>query len=141
MWLAYALLAAILWGLNYTLAEKILQSISPITLLAFEMLAGAIVFFIMSLGMNFKTDWGTLTTQPSLLWMTIVEVITVLSGSFFIVASIQAKNATVAGIIELIYPLFTILFTWVLFRENHVNIPVLLGGGFILLGVVIISYA
>ncbi|VVC77122.1 hypothetical protein AQUSIP_24490 [Aquicella siphonis] len=141
MWFAYALLAAVLWGLNYSLAEKILQSISPITLLALEMLAGAILFFIISYCMNLRADWVTLTTRPSVLWMTILEIIVVLTASFFIVASIQGKNATVAGIIELIYPLFTILFTWVLFRENHVNLPVMIGGGFILLGVLIISYA
>lgn len=42
MWLTYAIIAAILWGFNYALAEKILQSISPVSLLALEMLFGAI---------------------------------------------------------------------------------------------------
>lgn len=45
MWLVFAITAALLWGLNYSLAEKVLQSISPVTLLALEMLVGAIVFY------------------------------------------------------------------------------------------------
>lgn len=48
MWVTYAIFAAILWGLNYALAEKILHHISPITLLSLEMLIGAVFFFILS---------------------------------------------------------------------------------------------
>jgi len=140
-WIIYAILAAILWGLNYTLAEKILQSISPITLLALEMLFGGVLFFIISYFMQLKTDLITLTTQPTLFLLTVCEIIAVLIASYFIVLSIHSKNATVAGIIELIYPLFTIMFTWLLFRENHLNLPTLIGGGFILIGVLIISFA
>jgi drug/metabolite transporter (DMT)-like permease len=141
MWLAYALLAAVLWGLNYSLAEKVLQGIAPITLLAFEMLFGAIIFFIISYFTTLKSDWSALLARPDLRWLTICEIIAVLIASYFIVLSIHTKNATVAGIVELIYPLFTILFTWLIFREAHLNIPVILGGLFILCGVLIISMA
>lgn len=62
-------------------------------------------------------------------------------ANLFIVYSIQVKDATAAGIVELIYPLFTILFTWLLFRENHITAPVILGGGLIFAGVLLISQA
>lgn len=140
-WIIYAVLAAILWGLNYSLAEKVLQSISPITLLALEMLTGSIIFLVLAYFMQLKTDLTVLLTQPKLLCWTIAEIFVVLIASYFIVVSIQSKNATVAGIIELIYPIFTILFTWILFQENHVNFPTIFGGIFILLGVIIISFA
>jgi drug/metabolite transporter (DMT)-like permease len=140
-WIIYAVLAAILWGLNYSLAEKLLQSISPITLLALEMLTGSIIFLVISYFMQLKSDLTILFTQPKLLWLTMTEIMVVLIASYFIVVSIHSKNATVAGIIELIYPLFTILFTWLLFNESHVNLPTLLGAMFILVGVIIISFA
>jgi len=141
MWLTYAILAAIFWGLNYALAERILHSISPVTLLAMEMLVGGVFFFVISYFTTLKTDVVILTTQLNVLWITLVEIIIVLAASFFIVSSILGKNATVAGIVELIYPLFTILFTWLFFHENHVNLPVIIGGGFILVGVFLISFA
>jgi drug/metabolite transporter (DMT)-like permease len=141
MWLVCALLAAVLWGLNYTLTEKILRYIAPTTLLAFEMLIGAICFLIISYFTNLKQDVTTLMSQSAILKITILEIIVVILANFLIVYSIHAKNATVAGIIEIIYPLFTILFTWLIFQESHLNIPVLLGGGLILLGVFIISFA
>ena len=141
MWLTYALIAALLWGLNYTLAEKILHSISPVTLLALEMLTGAIVFSLISYFTTIKKDMSLLITEPKVLWLTLAEVVIVLVASFFIVSSIRLKNATVAGVVELIYPLFTILFTWVLFQENHLSSSVILGGLLIFFGVLIISLA
>lgn len=141
MWLTYALFAAILWGFNYALAERILQSLSPITLLALEMLTGALVFSAISYFTTMKKDLQVLVTEPNILWLTIAEVVVVLLASFFIVSSIRFKNATVAGIVELIYPLFTILFTWFLFSQNHLNLSVIVGGALILIGVLIISFA
>ncbi|MBX3709697.1 MAG: DMT family transporter [Gammaproteobacteria bacterium] len=141
MWLTFAILAAILWGLNYALAEKILQNISPVTLLALEMLVGAICFISISFFTDLKADLITLATQPKIRWLTIAEVLVVLIASYFIVISIHRKDATVAGIVELIYPLFIIFFTWLFFHENHLNIPVLIGGTLILIGVFVISFA
>lgn len=141
MWLFCAFLAAILWGLNYSLAEKILRSISPMTLLALEMLSGALVFFILGYATQLKGDIALLATNRELRWLVSIETIVALLASVLIVFSIQAKNATVAGIIELIYPLFTIFFTAFLFHESHLNISVVIGGGLILIGVVIISFA
>ncbi|KTC87865.1 MULTISPECIES: DMT family transporter [Legionella] len=141
MWVTFAIIAAILWGLNYTLAEKILNSISPVSLLALEMLGGAIMFTILSYFTTMKKDFEIIVTQPNVRWLILAEIIVVLLASFFIVASIRLKNATVAGILELMYPLFTILFTWLLFHQTHVNIPVIIGGILIFIGVVIISLA
>ena len=141
MWLTYAILAAILWGLNYTLAERLLNSISPTTLLAFEMLVGTISFFIVSWFFNLKKDVALISAEPSVLFLLIAEIVVVLLANLLIVYSIQAKNATVAGFVELIYPLFTILFTWLIFHENHVSLPVVIGGGLIMIGVYMISFA
>src|SRR6476619_4978631 len=98
-WIMYAFFAAVLWGLNYTLAEKVLQNISSLTLLALEMLAGAIIFLVLSYFTQLKTDLNILITQPKLLGWAVLEIIVVLIASYFIVISIQSKNATVAGII------------------------------------------
>jgi drug/metabolite transporter (DMT)-like permease len=141
MWLIFAILAAVFWGLNYTLAEKILESISPFTLLALEMLVGGLLFFVASYFTSLKPDLMLLIKQPDLLRLTLIEIVTVSVAAYFIVASIQGKNATVAGIIELIYPIFIILFTWLIFHENHINFPVMIGGGLIVAGVVVISFS
>ncbi|HHF7365965.1 TPA: DMT family transporter [Legionella bozemanae] len=141
MWFTFAIFAAILWGFNYALAEKILHSISPSTLLALEMIIGAILFTCISFFTTMKRDVEILTTDSGLLLLTIVEIAIVLIASYFIAASINLKNATIAGIVELTYPIFTIIFTWFLFNQAHVNFSVIVGGLLIFIGVLVISLA
>ena len=141
MWFTFAIIAAILWGFNYALAEKILKSISPTTLLALEMIIGAVLFTCISFFTTMKKDIEILTADSSLLLLTIAEIAIVLIASYFITTSINLKNATIAGIVELTYPIFTIIFTWFLFNQNHVNLSVILGGLLIFAGVLIISLA
>lgn len=141
MWFIYAVLASILWGLNYALAEKILYRISPISLLTIEMWLGAILFTAIAYFTTLKKDIAILASDHLILWLTIAEALVVLVAGFFIAASIHLKDATVAGIIELTYPLFTIFFTWFFFNELHVNSSVVIGGILIFLGVLIISLA
>jgi len=141
MWIVYAVLAAVLWGLNYSVAERVLKDISPVTLLALEMLGGGILFLGLSFILNLKSDYINIFRSGSTFTWVTLEVITVIIANFFIVYSIQAKNATVAGLVELMYPIFTIMFSWFLFKYYHVNLPVLVGGSLIMIGVTIISFA
>lgn len=139
MWIALALMAAVLWGLNYTLAERVLQNISVFTLLAMEMLIGTVVFSLLAWCTSLKKDLTALVSETNLLWITLAEIVIVTLASYLVVVSIRAKNATAAGIIELVYPLFTIFFTWILFRENHANSSVWIGGALVFAGVFILG--
>ena len=53
--------------------------------------------------------------------------------------SIEAKNATVASLIEVTYPLFTAFFAWALFRQTTLNAATIIGGLFIFAGVLIVA--
>lgn len=141
MWLIYAVFAAILWGLNYSIAEKVSEHISLITMLAIEMILGSIISSCIAYFYSFKPDVITLWNNPSLMRLALSQVLIFTLASVFIVISIQNKNATVAGLIELTYPVFTILFTWYFFHQNHISLPIIIGGGFITIGVLIISLA
>jgi drug/metabolite transporter (DMT)-like permease len=140
MWLIYASCAAILWGLSYSLTEKIFQcNFSPLTLVALQMFFGSCLFLTVSYNTKLKPDLVLLFSNRSLLWITMAELLVACLGNLLISMSIQAKNATLAAVIELSYPIFTVLFTWVLFKENHFNKGVLIGGIFIFTGMFIIS--
>lgn len=139
MWFIYAIVAAILWGINYSLAEKIGERISLLTLLAFEMLLSVLLVGAYAYFTSLKTDMATLYASPPLLRLTVIEVVVVMLANVAIVLSIQSKNATTAGLIELSYPLFTMLFTWILFHEHHLNLATIIGSILIGLGVVCVS--
>lgn len=141
MWLIYAILASVIWGLDYTLGEKIFRSkISPITLLFLQLLFGVIAFFIIGTRSNqLKQDISVLMTNTQTLWWVLLALLTFNAGNLLIFLSIQAKNATLAGLIELSYPIFTVLFSWLLFNETHLTPSVITGSLFIFAGVFIIS--
>ncbi len=78
------------------------------------------------------------SAQPELLWL-IVAVVAAASAGLLIFMSIEAKNATVASLIEVSYPLFTAFFAWAFFRQNTISVSTLIGALFILIGVAIVA--
>ena len=59
-------------------------------------------------------------------------------AEFGIGYSIQGKNATLAGLIEISYPLFIALFAYFLFGEMQIGVASALGGVLIFAGVALI---
>ena len=139
MWFVYALMASVLWGINYALAEKIGQRISLISLITVEMALGALVLGLWGYCTSLKPDLDTLWTNKPLMTLTFIEIGVMLLANVAIVLSIQSKNATSAGLVELSYPLFIILASWVLFHEHHLNLPIIIGSAFIAAGVICVS--
>jgi len=139
MWIAFAISAAIVWGLDYTLAERILlHKISPYTLISLQMLVGATVFSCIGFNTQLKQDLTVIIQDRQLLFLLIACIITFNAGNLLIFLSIKASNATFAAILELCYPLFTILFTWLFFRVSHMSPGVMIGSVFIFTGIFLI---
>ncbi len=141
MWLVYAIAASILWGLVYSLSEKIFRyDISPQTLLAAQMCLGGIIFLLFSYNTTLKKDMALIISNHRLFIILISELVAVIIANYLISLSIQAKDATLAGLIEQSYPIFTIFFTWVIFKESHLTAGVIIGSIMIFLGIVIMAY-
>jgi drug/metabolite transporter (DMT)-like permease len=141
MWLQYALIASILWGLNYTLNAKLLHFFSPLSLMAVQMGLGSILFFCMSNFSKLNHEAKILIHHKQLIWIVLSTVLIMMLANFCIYKSISSKNAVLAAIIETCYPVFTLLFSWLIYRENFFNSHTILGGLFILIGIIVISKA
>ena len=112
MWIVYALLASVVWGLDYVLAEKIFQSrISPQTLLALQMLVGAIIFLSLAYFTTLRGDALILASDNRACWLTVAALIGFAVANLLIAMSIKAKNAALAGLIEISYPIFIAFFS------------------------------
>jgi drug/metabolite transporter (DMT)-like permease len=140
MWLGWAIGAAVLWGLVYVLMERLFHAVSVATVLLITSLLGAGVF------LPFAWLHGDLARDVRTIWLTPVVLRTLLAycaawiaAEICISLSIAAKNASLAGLIEISYPIFIIFFSIVLFQENPLNLPVVIGGGLIFTGVAIIG--
>lgn len=140
--LILAILAAIVWGLDYSLAEEIFKKkISPFTLLSLEMFFGSIFVGLISYGSHFKADVQMLLTDRRAMWLFLAILVTFSLANLLIFFSIElGRNATIVAVIEMCYPVFTVLFTWFLFHKSHLSPSLIIGGVVILIGVFIVYY-
>ena len=139
MWLFYAIVAAMLWGLNYSLNERVFEKeVSPATLLVFQAMAGMLIAGLVG-GRSIPGDLRAVATDRATLGFAVAALFSYGLGNLMISLSIQAKNATVAGLVELSYPIFTVLFSYLLFKKWHLS-PMGMGGGvLIMIGVAMVG--
>lgn len=130
-WLFYAAMAAVFWGLNYVVEEKLLQTFSVIQMLFFS--SFFITVLMASYCWYFKLLPGTkLLAAANKKWL-LLMVTSHVAAIYLILLSIQMAEAHQAAIVEITYPLFTVLFSWVLFRVR-IHWSFFVGGGLILAG-------
>ncbi|HEX2752406.1 MAG TPA: DMT family transporter [Alphaproteobacteria bacterium] len=140
-WIVYAISAAVLWGLSYTMTEQVMKKLSAMSVMFFCSLGGAL--FALTAGLllgSFKRDWQIIKTAGLELKLLGACVAVVIVANVFILLSIKAKNATMAGMIEITYPLFTAIFAWVLFKEAQMTTGTLIGFMLIVVGVACIYF-
>ncbi len=136
----YAIGAAITWGLVYAIDQKILSGVSPLTLLFIDSILAAIimlpfVFFdhgsIKNLLSSSKTTWSLIILSIALATL----------ANFLIFSGIKNLDASTASIIEIAYPFFVVLFSYILFRSTP-NIYFFIGGTLVFIGsIIIIKFA
>lgn len=136
-WYIAALAAAVVWGVHYPLVDNALRKLSLVTVLVLTAVPLVLLapFFHKTLTADFEVlkNLGWAGSAPIL-----ALALTSLAGSVLLFMSIDSKNATLASVIEISYPLFVGLFAYLLFRHMHVNASVVLGGLLVFAGVVII---
>ena len=133
-WYLAALGAAVMWGLHYPLIGHALKYISLPSVLVLSVLPLFVLgpFFVRPVLADLQTlmglDWGVRG-------LILAIAVTSLAGTVFLYLAIGGKNATLAAVIEISYPVFVALFAWLLFREVHINASVIAGGLLVFAGV------
>jgi drug/metabolite transporter (DMT)-like permease len=141
LWLLYALGAALIWGINYAVSGRLLErGMSPQTLFFVDLVFGTLALGAM---ITFSGRWSATISElqnarPDFVWL-VIAVAAAAAAGLLIFMSIEAKNATVASLIEVTYPLFTALFAWALFRQSTLNAATIIGALFIFAGVLIVA--
>ncbi len=140
MWILLALGASLFWGMSYVLSEEIYKKISVFTALSITSLAVFVLTLIIAYFTgNLKPDLAEIVSSKRLMWYVFGAIIALLVAELFIGFSITAKNATLSGLIEISYPIFIALFSYILFK-NSVTLSTVIGGIIIFTGVFVIYY-
>ncbi len=136
-WYVTALAAALIWGIHYPLVDNALKKMSLYSVLLLTALPVVLLapFYLQNLRQDIITFTGLALSQQ----LTISAIgLTSIAASVLLFMSIGSKNATLASLIEITYPVFVALFAFVMFRHIHLNASVIIGGTLVIAGVAII---
>lgn len=140
MWILFAIGASLFWGLTYVFNERVYEKISVLTSLGITSLIVALITLLLSFVLGtLKSDIALLGSSKPLFWYFVGGVVALLVAEIFIGFSITAKSATLAGLVEISYPIFIALFSYFFFKQG-VAIPTILGGVVIFIGIFIIYF-
>lgn len=138
-WYIAALGAALTWGLHYPLVGFAMQRISLFSVLLITIIPVLLLAPLFAGQLN--TDLQNFRALPtSEQWMISVTGLTSIAGTAFVFLAISGKNATLASLIEISYPVFVAFFSYVIFKQMHVNASVILGGLMVVSGAGLIIY-
>lgn len=140
-WSFFALSAAVLWGAGYLMYELLLKSISASTSLFASYFGTMFVYaaWVFASGTG-RADWAVLRQGGTEAKLLAGIVATGALANLAFLASMRLKNATVSGMIEITYPLFTALFAWVFLQETQASPGAFFGFFLILMGIACIFY-
>lgn len=141
MWLAYALLASLLWGVSYAAAGRVLgRGLSSVSFYTCYLLFGTVAvggYFVLS-GRAAKLAGDLRALGADWAWL-LVAVVAAPAAGLLIFAAIAEKNAPVASLIEISYPLSAAFFAWLFFRESHLNVQTGIGAALIYAGIIVVA--
>lgn len=130
----YAIGAAVLWGLLYTIDGKILSKMSPMNLLFVQsLLIGLVALPFVAFGNGTENLAKNRAMWPLIALTALLAVI----SNFWILKSIKIIGPTNASLFEISYPFFVAIFSAMLFG-THFGLPTIAGGIIIFLGSVIV---
>ena len=134
----FCVLAALLWGFVYAVDEKLLKTLTPnaiifvngVLALAFSAAVFAYRGFNVQKFLGQEADAKTMGITFAAHSLTIV-------ASFFAFSAIVKIGSSTAAMLEISYPFFVILFSWLLFNQT-ISKEVLIGGILIFIGCLLI---
>jgi drug/metabolite transporter (DMT)-like permease len=136
-WYVAALGAAVVWSIHYPLIEFALKRVSLLTVLLLTALP--VLLLVPFYGQVLLADARALAQLGAgERWTVLSVALSSLLATVLLFLSIDGKNATMAGLIEISYPIFIVLFTWLLFREMHLTWTSALGGLLIMAGAAVV---
>ena len=139
-WALFALSAAIFWGLAYTMSGKVIQSgVSTPFILGFVALVTLPVYITALIRTeSFRPSLEIILNHKILILFMIMQAAALIIGQYLIYAAILQKNVTYAAVLEISYPVFVCLFTWLLFKDLQMSWNIAIGGMLIFAGSAIV---
>lgn len=135
-WALLTMFASVCWGLAYALIGKMLHSGLNSAFVLSVIGATTFTTYMIMLFKNGGLD-HSLNIIGQHKWLVLCllgAAACLISGQFLVYKAISMKDAPHVAILEISYPIFTCLFTWLLFRNLELSWNMIVGGAFIFIG-------
>lgn len=116
MWFISALLTAVAWGICYVCAEQLLKSIDKTVYLAISHAVNC-SFWICCLLSRSDLKFQLYACR----WWLLAAIVSSILGNYLSIKAIELKNATYASVVEISYPIWCALFTYLILGYNPLN--------------------
>jgi drug/metabolite transporter (DMT)-like permease len=140
-WWGYALLSAACWGIQYVLMETLFRRVDFAAAFSFLSLANGILVAAILWILYPRQNWWRLGESRSVIWLVVLYLVFGTGAYLFNALAINQKNATLASLLEISYPLFIILFTAIFFRQIHLDLIGMTGAALIFIGCVLVVFS
>jgi drug/metabolite transporter (DMT)-like permease len=121
-WWSYALLSAACWGMQYLLLETLFGRVDFAAAFSFLSLANGVIVAAIMFLIYPKQDWSRLWENWPVGGLVVLYLAFGTGAYVFNAYAIHQKNATMASLLEIAYPVFIILFTAIFLRKVHLNL-------------------
>lgn len=135
-WAILTMCAAVCWGLAYALLGKLLHSgvNSAFALTTIGIFTLTTYASVMIKNDALQAGIDLIDQNKYLLILMLAIAACLVSGQFLVYKAITLKDAPHVAILEICYPVFTCLFTWLLFRNLELSWHIVVGGLLIFIG-------
>lgn len=134
------LMAAVLYGLNYAILGNVLKTISLATFLFVTLVISIACTAVYMWFQRGQIDLVQLKTHPKLFLLLLLGSLAAWLAWFISATVIKNVNPTFAAIGEVAYPVFVPIFAYFIFAEKQWDMPTLVGGGLVFLGLFVMIY-
>jgi drug/metabolite transporter (DMT)-like permease len=140
-WWMYALISAACWGAQYVLMETLFRRVDFAAAFSFLSLANGVLVSAVLWLLYPRQNWAKLWESWPIIWLIILYLFFGSGAYLFNGLAIKEKDATMASLLEITYPLFIILFTLIFLGQLHLNAAGLVGAVLILIGCVLVVFS
>lgn len=140
-WVGLALLAAVLWGLQYALWGQALKAVSPVVGMWWYCLISMVLYTVFVWARGIDIGAAAMAINWPLMGLLVVIAILGFAGNVTMLSGFKMANPTVVTMITASAPLFSAFFAYLFFRNVDVNLMTILGFVMILGGVGVVAYS
>lgn len=140
-YLLFPFISAALYGLSYVLIERIMTTVNVTTFMVLGCFTGVIMTTLLWIIKGETLTLAPLSGKPAIIAFLIMALLSSYMAWMTSNFAIRETSALYTSMGEVSYPIFTLIFAYLIFGTKNWDPMMLVGGGLVLVGSFVMVYA